>query len=164
MELWTFPLETDTNIFNVSFQVSEAAVTLNSWDSRLCIWVDGRWTLHAAYRQRSDPATQWTVCIRGEKKGGERGGGKKEEEAEIRLKITWGECAGDRNEGRVRWGGVKHELCEIWKWKGAVIRTSCRDKAEQCERKTVSERRGKDGRECWRSDEVWRDDDSLQWW
>lgn len=26
------------------------------------------------------------------------------------------------------------------------------------------ERRGKNGRECWRRDEVWRDGDSLQWW
>lgn len=78
--------------------------------------MDGRSTLHAAYRQRSDPATHWTVCIRGEKEGGERGGNieeKKRDKAEIRMKITRGECARDRNEGRERWGGVKHEPFEI---------------------------------------------------
>lgn len=29
------------------------------------------------------------------------------------MKITRGECARDRNEGRERWGGVKHEPFEI---------------------------------------------------
>lgn len=32
-----------------------------------------RWSPHAACRLRSDPATQWTVCVRGEKGGGNRG-------------------------------------------------------------------------------------------
>lgn len=37
----------------------------------------------------------------------------------IRMKITRGECAGDRNEGRVRWGSIKHEVqpFERSKWK-----------------------------------------------
>ena len=58
---------------------------------------------------------------------------RKKTEAAIRMKITRGECAGDRNEGRVRWGSVKHEVqpSERSKCKGEVIRKSCRDKAEQ---------------------------------
>lgn len=57
----------------------------------------------------------------------------REKEGAIRMKITRGECAGDRNEGRVQWGGENHEVrpFERSKWKGEVIRKGCRDKAEQ---------------------------------
>ncbi len=40
----------------------------------------------------------------------------------IRMEITRGECAGDRNEGKVRWESVKHEAqtFERSKWKEKV--------------------------------------------
>lgn len=49
------------------------------------------------------------LCVLEERKREE----KKRDKAEIRMKITRGECARDRNEGRERWGGVKHEPFEI---------------------------------------------------
>lgn len=80
-----------------------ATVTLHSESIRLCIW-----TLHAACRLSSDPANHWTVCVRGEKEGGDRARSTEEREAEMKMKITRGECAGDGTEGRVRRGGVTH--------------------------------------------------------
>lgn len=51
------------------------------------------------------------LCVLEERKREERG--EKRDKAEIRMRITRGECARDRNEGRERWGGVKHEPFEI---------------------------------------------------
>lgn len=47
------------------------------------------------------------------------GGGGENREAAMRMKITRAECAGDGNEGRVRWGSVKNEF-EGSKRKGEV--------------------------------------------
>lgn len=49
---------------------------------------------------------------RRERKGNR--GGKKD--AVIRMKITRGERAGDRNEGRVRWETVKHDVEDQKGW------------------------------------------------
>lgn len=66
------------------------------------------------------------MCARGEREEGERererkrwGGGGENREAAMRMKITRAECAGDGNEGRVRWGSVKNEF-EGSKRKGEV--------------------------------------------
>ena len=45
------------------------------------------------------------LCVLEEREG--RGG---DREAAMRMKITRAECAGDGNEGRVRWGSVKNEF------------------------------------------------------
>lgn len=65
------------------------------------------------------------MCARGEREEGERErerkrwGGGENREAAMRMKITRAECAGDGNEGRVRWGSVKNEF-EGSKRKGEV--------------------------------------------
>lgn len=65
------------------------------------------------------------------------------------MKITRGEYAGDRNEGRVRWESVKQGVqpFERSKWKGRkyrkVLQRQTRSRMGECERKTDSERRGK---------------------
>lgn len=103
-----------------------ATVTLHSESIRLCIW-----TPHAACRLSSDPATHWTVCVRGEKEGGQ--GVEKEGER------GWDED--EENERRVcrrrDWGQSETGRCNalsktIWgiKTVGLSIRKICRDKAE----------------------------------
>lgn len=58
-------------------------------------------------------------------------------EAAIRMKITRGECAGDRNEGRVRWGSIKLNV-QDQNGRGSK-RKSCTDKSRTVW-KSVSER------------------------
>ena len=101
-----------------------ATVTLHSRSSRLCIWLHGKSTLHAAYRQRSDPATHWTVCARGER---EEGGGQRsrdeDEDNESRVCRRW------------EWGQSQVGKCKEWIWgiktEGGSIRTCRRDKAKE---------------------------------
>lgn len=66
------------------------------------------------------------LCVLEERERKERerererdGGGGENREAAMRMKITRAECAGDGNEGRVRWGSVKNEF-EGSKRKGEV--------------------------------------------
>lgn len=145
-----------------------AMVTFHSQSIRLCIW-----TLHAACRLSSDPATHWTVCVRGEKRGRREG-------KEYGGKIGWDEDEDNERRACRRWHWGQSEMgrCNalsktIWgiKMAGLSIRKICRDKAELDGRvwakaSQSEESRGekKNGRECWRRDEVWRDGDSLQWW
>lgn len=146
-----------------------ATVTLHSKSSRLCKWLHGRSTL-LLHADRALTQLPNGLCVyRRDTERGERKGDRREKrEGAIRMKITRGEWAGNRNEGEVRWGSVKHEVQAFdgSKWKGGVIRKSCADKAEGDGRVWAKDRgrRGKDGRECWWRDEVWRDGDSLQWW
>lgn len=59
------------------------------------------------------------MCVRGEREREEAEEAREKREAAIRMKITKGECAGDGNEGKERWGSVKHEVhtFERSKWK-----------------------------------------------